>query len=80
MFEHPPSQHGIQLVWNSVGHVGMDIVVQQDDAIGEFTVAFVRGLGMQLFSSHYSETSIHRFSGERKIRTIHTGNVSTGKP
>jgi hypothetical protein len=28
----------------------------------------------------YSETSIHCFSGDRKIRTIHTGNVSTGKP
>jgi hypothetical protein len=30
--------------------------------------------------SYYSETSIHRFSGDRKIRTIHTGNVRTGKP
>jgi hypothetical protein len=28
----------------------------------------------------YSETSTLRFSGDRKIWTIHTGNDSTGKP
>jgi thiamine pyrophosphate-dependent acetolactate synthase large subunit-like protein len=33
-----------------------------------------------LVCNKYSETSIHHFSGDWKIRTIHTGNVSTGKP
>jgi hypothetical protein len=49
MFEHLPSLHGIQLALNSLGHMGMSIV-QQDHAIVEFTLTFVLGLSMQLFS------------------------------
>jgi len=48
MFEQLPSLHAVQLVLNSVGHMGM-CIVQQDDAIGEFTMTFVLGLSMQLF-------------------------------
>jgi hypothetical protein len=48
MFEDLPSLHAIQLVLNCVGHMGMGIV-QQDGAIGEFTVTFVLGLIMQFF-------------------------------
>jgi len=48
MFEHLPSLHDIQLVLNSMSHMGMGIV-QQDDAFGELTVTFVFGLSMQLF-------------------------------
>jgi hypothetical protein len=48
MFERLPSLRGIQLVLNSLGHMQMSIV-QQDNDIGEFTVTFVLGLSMQLF-------------------------------
>jgi hypothetical protein len=39
--------HGIQVVLNSMGHMGIDIVMQQDDAFTEFTI-IVFDLGVQL--------------------------------
>lgn len=40
--------HGIQLVLITVVHVGMEVVVQLDYAITEFTLKFVPDLCMQV--------------------------------
>lgn len=47
-FEHLPS-HSIQLVLNSVGHLGTGIVMQRDGAISEFIRTCGIDLGMQLW-------------------------------
>jgi hypothetical protein len=54
MFEHLPL-HGIQFVLNSVGHVETGVIVQQDDAMNEFTLMFILGFGMQLMK-HFTIT------------------------
>lgn len=40
--------HGIQLVLNSLGNMGMGIDMQQDDVISEFISKVFLDLGMQL--------------------------------
>jgi hypothetical protein len=46
MFQHIPS-HGIQFALISVCHMGMGIIMQEYDAISEFTWMLVFALGMQ---------------------------------
>jgi hypothetical protein len=45
MFDHLLLR-GIQLILHSVGHMGMSSVMQQNDAVIEFTQMFVFDLGM----------------------------------
>jgi hypothetical protein len=47
MFEHL-TLRGVQLVLNSVGHMSMEVVVQSDYSVNEFTLAFVPDLCMQV--------------------------------
>jgi hypothetical protein len=46
MFEHLPAR-GIRLVQNSVVDTGMNIIMQQDDAVSAFTMLFIFHLCMQ---------------------------------
>jgi hypothetical protein len=47
MFGHLPL-HGIQFVLHSVGHTGMCSVMQQNNAVIDFSLTFVLDLGMLL--------------------------------
>jgi hypothetical protein len=47
MFEHLVSL-GIQLFLHSVGHKGMDIVLQQSDAVSMLALMFILDLGSQI--------------------------------
>jgi hypothetical protein len=49
MSEHLP-QHGTHLVLNSVGHMGMGNVVQQDDAMSGVTLTLFLDLGNRFLS------------------------------
>lgn len=48
--------HGIQLVLNSVGNMGMGIDMQQDDVIDEFTSTFFLDLGGATVEAHDSNS------------------------
>ena len=50
MSEHLPL-HGIQLVMNTVGHIGMGTVMQHDGPFSEFTLTFVLDLSTQILKS-----------------------------